>query len=55
MKKETYRVTTVNGREISRMKISSGPVGQNATPGSRVFDFLNCLFVTLVALTMITT
>jgi len=32
---------------------SSGPVGQNATVGSRIFDVLNYLFVTLVAITTI--
>ena len=36
-----------------KMKISSGPVGQNATVGSRVFDALNYLIVTLIALTTI--
>ena len=33
------------------MKISSGPVGQNATLGSRIFDVMNYLIVTLIALT----
>ena len=33
--------------------ISSGPVGANATVGSRIFDILNYLFVTLVAITTI--
>ena len=36
-----------------KMKISSGPVGQNATIGSRIFDGLNYLIVTLIALTTI--
>ena len=36
-----------------KMKISSGPVGQNATVGSRIFDTLNYLIVTLIALTTI--
>ena len=36
-----------------KVKISSGPVGQNATVGSRVFDALNYLIVTLIALTTI--
>ena len=36
-----------------KMKISSGPVGQNATVGSRIFDGLNYLIVTLIALTTI--
>ena len=33
--------------------ISSGPVGQNATVGSRIFDDFNYLFLTLVAFTTI--
>ncbi|MBR2664657.1 MAG: carbohydrate ABC transporter permease [Clostridia bacterium] len=33
--------------------ISSGPVGQNATVGSRIFDAFNYLFLTLVAFTTI--
>ena len=33
--------------------ISSGPVGANATTGSRIFDVCNYLFVTLVAITTI--
>ena len=33
--------------------ISSGPVGANATVGSRIFDVFNYLFVTLVAITTI--
>ncbi len=33
--------------------ISSGPVGANATTGSRIFDACNYLFVTLVAFTTI--
>ena len=36
-----------------KMIISSGPVGQNATVGSRIFDIANYLIVTLVALTTI--
>ena len=35
------------------MKVSTGPVGANATVGSRVFDVVNYLFVTLVAITTI--
>ncbi|MBQ8159882.1 MAG: carbohydrate ABC transporter permease [Clostridia bacterium] len=35
------------------MIVSSGPVGQNATIGSRVFDILNYLIVTLIAITTI--
>ena len=41
----------VNGKDITKMKISNGPVGQNATLGSRIFDVLNYLIVTLIALT----
>lgn len=36
-----------------KMKISSGPVGQNATVGSRVFDVANYVILTLVAFTTI--
>ena len=36
-----------------KMIESSGPVGQNATVGSRIFDVLNYLIVTLVAITTI--
>ena len=36
-----------------KMVISSGPVGQNSTVGSRIFDILNYVIVTLVALTTI--
>jgi len=36
-----------------KMKISSGPVGQNATIGSRIFDVANYLIVGLIALTTI--
>ena len=35
------------------MKISSGPVGQNKTPGSIAFDIFNYVFVTLIAITTI--
>ncbi len=35
------------------MKISSGPVGQDATIGSKIFDGLNYLILTLVAFTTI--
>ncbi|MBR2822817.1 MAG: carbohydrate ABC transporter permease [Clostridia bacterium] len=35
------------------MKISSGPVGQNRTPGSIAFNIFNYTFVTLVAITTI--
>ena len=36
-----------------KMKISTGPVGQNATFGSRLFDIANYLIVTIIALTTI--
>ncbi|MBP3635933.1 MAG: carbohydrate ABC transporter permease, partial [Clostridia bacterium] len=36
-----------------QMKVSSGPVGQDATIGSRVFDVLNYVVLTLVAFTTI--
>jgi len=36
-----------------KMIESSGPVGQNATVGSRIFDVLNYLIVTLIAITTI--
>ncbi len=36
-----------------KMLESSGPVGQNATLGSRIFDIVNYLIVTLIALTTI--
>ena len=32
-----------------QMKVSSGPVGQDATLGSRAFDVLNYIVLTLVA------
>ena len=50
-KKEIAENIVINGKDIAKMKISTGPVGQNATLGSRVFDFLNYLIVTLIALT----
>ncbi len=53
MKKKQLENVVINGRVISPKKISSGPVGQNATVGSRIFDILNYLLVTLVALTTI--
>ena len=37
----------------TKMKISTGPVGQNATFGSRLFDIANYLIVTIIALTTI--
>ena len=45
--------TVTASPEQKKMKISSGPVGQNATVGSRIFDALNYLIVTLIALTTI--
>ena len=52
MKKKTLSESIiVNGKDITKMKISNGPVGQNATLGSRIFDVLNYLIVTLIALT----
>ena len=50
-KKETTEGILINGKELSKMKISSGPVGQSASLGSRVFDFMNYLIVTLIAVT----
>ena len=43
----------ISPRTGNRMKISSGPVGQNRTPGSIAFNIFNYLFVTLVAITTI--
>ena len=45
--------TALSSDRMKKMKISSGPVGQNATVGSRIFDTLNYLIVTLIALTTI--
>ena len=45
-------MTTIPASQ-KKMKISSGPVGQNATVGSRIFDIANYLIVTIVALTTI--
>ena len=39
----------ISPRTGKPMKISSGPVGQNATPGSIAFNIFNYLFVTAVA------
>ena len=50
-KKQTAGSIVINGKDITKMKISTGPVGQNATIGSRIFDILNYLIVTLIALT----
>ena len=50
-KKKMPESIIINGKDITKMKISSGPVGQNATLGSRIFDALNYLIVTLIALT----
>ena len=46
-------MTSIPASPQHKMKISSGPVGQNATVGSRIFDIANYLIVTLVALTTI--
>ena len=45
--------TALSSDRMKKMKISSGPVGQNATIGSRIFDTLNYLIVTVIALTTI--
>ena len=45
-------MTTIPASQ-KKMKISTGPVGQNATFGSRLFDIANYLIVTIVALTTI--
>ncbi len=50
-KKQTAESIVINGKDITKMKISTGPVGQNNTLGSRIFDILNYLIVTLIALT----
>ena len=50
MKKQTVEGIVINGKDISKMKISTGPVGQNKTVGSIVFNIFNYLIVTLVAL-----
>ncbi len=50
-KKEIAENIVIGGKDITKMKISTGPVGQNRTVGSRVFDTLNYLIVTLIALT----
>ena len=43
----------ISPRTKKPMRISSGPVGQNATPGSIAFNIFNYTFVTLVAITTI--
>ena len=48
-KKKIPESIIINGKDITKMKISTGPVGQNATLGSRIFDVLNYLIVTLIA------
>ena len=45
--------TLISPRTHKPMKISSGPVGQNSTPGSIAFNISNYVFVTLVAITTI--
>ena len=46
-------MTSIPASPKQKMKISSGPVGQNATIGSRIFDIANYLIVTIIALTTI--
>ena len=46
------QTVTVSPRKKPRME-SSGPVGQNATLGSRIFDVLNYVIISLVAITTI--
>jgi len=48
----TNNPTLSDDRKI-QMKISSGPVGQDATFGSKLFDVLNYVILTLVAFTTI--
>ena len=48
----TNNPTLSDDRKI-QMKVSSGPVGQDATIGSRLFDVLNYVILTLVAFTTI--
>ena len=48
----TNNPTLSDDRKIE-MKISSGPVGQDATFGSKLFDVLNYIILTLVAFTTI--
>ena len=48
----TNNPTLSDDRKI-QMKISSGPVGQDATFGSKLFDVLNYIILTLVAFTTI--
>ncbi len=50
-KEQTADSNFISSGNIAKMKISTGPVGQNSTLGSRVFDVLNYLIVTLIALT----
>ena len=42
--------TVISPRTGNKMKISSGPVGQNKTPGSIAFNIFNYAFVTLIAI-----
>ena len=48
----TNNPTLSDDRKI-QMKVSSGPVGQDATFGSKLFDVLNYIILTLVAFTTI--
>jgi putative aldouronate transport system permease protein len=50
-KKQEAEGVVINGKLIPKKKISTGPVGMNATLGSRIFDILNYLIVTLIAIT----
>jgi putative aldouronate transport system permease protein len=47
------KTAMISPRTGNKMKISSGPVGQNRTPGSIAFNIFNYVFVTLVAVTTI--
>ena len=47
------KTAMISPRTGNKMKISSGPVGQNRTAGSIAFNIFNYVFVTLVAVTTI--
>ncbi len=51
--KQEIASVNLGPKDPSQMKQSSGPVGANASVGSRVFDVLNYLIVSLVAFTTI--
>ena len=40
-------------KDTSKMKVSAGPVGQTASFGSRLFDFINYSLITLIAFSTI--